>query len=381
MSIRLSDFEPKVYDSKHPEASFIHHYSLWRVFLDMTPKLFKQLHIELASAQSSVQPSVQPTVHPSLQTVIQTPIQPSDRLNEDNRRSSPHEDFQTTNSTTEDSAIAPGGQEEGIESAGQEISIPLPRAAEQTSSLDAELKLPGDYFSSATNASKKRSLKRNKDQKEKLWEQSDFKDREKDYPGCTITIADFDKTRYRFERRIIYTEDAHGNFPKIRDCDPDETPKQVFLEKLKKSKEGLVKALRNKPGWSKLRWVNVNGIEKSTLFSIMDVFNLDSKATSYMFNAGENFNVDTYENDQLFCELCVLHGVKNESDDNQTGNLEPSHEETTVEKLHRLFPNVTTYLSEKSKLRKFEPDEDNCAFMDDKDTHDLAIQDGVRRSD
>ncbi|GMG26136.1 unnamed protein product [Ambrosiozyma monospora] len=201
----------------------------------------------------------------------------------------------------------------------------------------------------------------NKDGYEPLqsqWEQSAFPTREKEYPGCTVTIADFNETRYRLERRTIYTEDAHGKFSQICDCDPNEITKDVFLAKLEESKVGLVEALRQKPGWSKLRWVNVNGIEKSTLFSIIRKFELDIEATSYMFTSLDNCNVDTYDNGQLFCELSVLHCFENVS------NIEQSEspldrEEKTVEKLHRLFPNVTTYLKEKSKMKLFDPDEEH----------------------
>ncbi|GMG40344.1 unnamed protein product [Ambrosiozyma monospora] len=132
----------------------------------------------------------------------------------------------------------------------------------------------------------------------------------------------------------------------------------MFSAKLEESKVGLVEALRQKPGWSKLRWVNVNGIEKSTLFSIIKEFKLDIEATSYMFTSHDNCNVDTYDNDQLFCELCVLHCFENVSNIEQS-ELPLGREKTIlVKRVDRAVPNVTTYLKEKSKMKLFDPDEE-----------------------
>ncbi|GME70102.1 unnamed protein product [Ambrosiozyma monospora] len=398
MSIRSSDFEPKVDDSDHPEKSLIQHYNLWRVFVDMTPELLAQLQEQQQkkqqqqhlSAQSStlsfvhpsVQPSVPPPIQPSVETSTSTSVQPSHHLSvetsiqpydqqlntvdDDARRLFPHENAQSTSSTNADFPVTTGVQEEVTEQPSPSIFVPLPQAVD---SPEAQIQLPSDYYSSVPKASTVRSLKRRQDQRKKLWEQSDFKDREKDYPGCTVTISDFSAKRYRFERRTIYTKEAYGKFTKIHDCDPEKTTKEVFLKKLKESKEGLIKALRSKPGWSKLRWVNVNGIEKSTFFSIMEEFELDPKATSYMFNASDNFNVDTYTNDQLFCELCVLHCFEdNTNNDHWAAILDPPHQESIVEKLHRLCPDVTTYLKEKSKLRIFEPDKIHQSFFADNDS-------------
>ncbi|GMG30126.1 unnamed protein product [Ambrosiozyma monospora] len=77
-----------------------------------------------------------------------------------------------------------------------------------------------------------------------------------------------------------------------------------------------------------------------------------------MFTSLDNCNVDTYDNDQLFCELYVLHCFENVSNIEQSESPLDS-EEITVEKLHKLFPNVTTYLREKSKMNLFDPDEEH----------------------
>ncbi|GMG33205.1 unnamed protein product [Ambrosiozyma monospora] len=310
--LRKSDFPPKVYDSKYNPDSL--HFNLWRVFVDHSPSQQQQQQQQQSNQQQ------------------QSDQQPSTG-NEGDTRSSIHEDIQRSNTTTEDSSDSIRGQEEGTETTSLSNTIPYPRG-----------------------------IPLSEDEREKQlqsqWEQSGFPTREKDYPGCTVTIADFNETKYRLERRTIYTEDAHGKFSQIHDCDPKETTKDVFLAKLEESKVGLDEALSQKPSWSYLRWVNVNGIEKSTLFSIIRKFELDMEATSYMFTPLDKCNVDTYANGQLFCELSVLHCFKNVS------NIEQSESplgrgETTVEKLHRLFPNVTTYLREKSKMKLFDPDEEH----------------------
>ncbi|GME70100.1 unnamed protein product [Ambrosiozyma monospora] len=350
--IRTSDFDPKIYDSDDPKSTSILHYNLWRVFINNILPETELSQQQQQSDQSSAQSSGQ-----------QPPT------GDDDTRSSTHEDAQSTNITAQEPSATIRHQEEDIDS----THIPHPRARTDQTSLHRED--PNDslsnYCATASPDITRRSVKRNPEAREKLWKLSDFNKREKNYPGCTVTIADFSQTRFRFERRTIYTKEAHGDkqYTAIQDCDPKATPKRVFLEKLEKSKVGLKKSLKHKPSWSNLRWVNVNGIEKDSFFSIIDGFKLDSKATNYMFNAGDNFNVDTYSDGQLFCELCVLHCFEDNTNVDQSAALfEPTQKETMVEKLHRLFPNVTTYLSDKSKLRKFEPDKvHQSLFADDED--------------
>ncbi|GME73786.1 unnamed protein product [Ambrosiozyma monospora] len=74
------------------------------------------------------------------------------------------------------------------------------------------------------------------------------------------------------------------------------------------SRTGLVSALRNTPHWSKMRWINVDGIEKDAFYAIFDEYKLNLNAVSRMFQEKPNFDADMY-GDQLFCQLPVLKKV------------------------------------------------------------------------
>ncbi|GME71106.1 unnamed protein product [Ambrosiozyma monospora] len=73
-TIRMSDFEPKVYDSEDTQTSFFHHYSLWRVLIEDGPPSYD-------SSQSQKQQEQQFDQQPP-------------RGNGDDTRSSTHEDAQ-----------------------------------------------------------------------------------------------------------------------------------------------------------------------------------------------------------------------------------------------------------------------------------------------
>ncbi|GMG20007.1 unnamed protein product [Ambrosiozyma monospora] len=299
--LRTSDFPPKVYDSVDPQTSVLH-YNLWRVFVDR-PSQQQQQQQQQSDQKSYIG-------------------------NEDDTKSCNHEYIRRLSNRTDYSWDTASYDEKCSETTSLSSHIPL--------SYSWEEKL------------------------QSKWEQSAFAKRERDYPGCTVTVADFNETRYRFERRTIYTDEAHGKFSRIPDCDPMQTTKDVFLDKLEESKAGLVDALREKPDWSKLRWVNVNGFEKNTLFSIIDEFKLDLEAISEMLTSlNDDCNVHVYDKGQLFCALGVLHCFENGSNIKQS-NAPPDSEETIIEQLHRLFPNVTTYLREKSKMKLFDPNEEHA---------------------
>ncbi|GME76860.1 unnamed protein product [Ambrosiozyma monospora] len=78
-------------------------------------------------------------------------------------------------------------------------------------------------------------------------------------------------------------------FDELHDCDPEVITEPEFLEKVMESRQNLVDALKSTPDWSEMRWINVNGIEKWTLFSIIDEYNLNPEAVSSMFNSGDDF--------------------------------------------------------------------------------------------
>ncbi|GMF04699.1 unnamed protein product [Ambrosiozyma monospora] len=161
----------------------------------------------------------------------------------------------------------------------------------------------------------KRSVKRSPITKEELWTTRSGKMK----PVCTVTIADFSKTRYRLERRTVFSTWSHLGL--LNDCDPKMNTKEELLNKLEASRAGLVSALRNTPDWSNMRWINVNGIEEDVFFAIIDEYKLNLKAVSRMSNPESSFDAQMY-GDQLFCQLPILRKPKDgEVEDDKLARL------------------------------------------------------------
>ncbi|GMG26134.1 unnamed protein product [Ambrosiozyma monospora] len=180
-SLRTSDFPPKVYDSENPRTSVLH-YNLWRVFVD---RLSQEQQQQADQQQQSDQQQQQ-----------QSDQQPSTG-NEGHTRSSKHEDIQRSNPTTEDSSDTTRGQKECTETTSLSNTIPYPRGIDPTS-LDRQEQIRSlmSYASTAPPDIARHSIRGKSDSLDQQWNQSYFQTREKDYPGCTVTIADFNETSW-----------------------------------------------------------------------------------------------------------------------------------------------------------------------------------------
>ncbi|GME78514.1 unnamed protein product [Ambrosiozyma monospora] len=139
--LRKSDFPPKVYDYKDHKTSVLH-YNLWRVFVDRQQQQSDQQ--EQQSDQQDQQQSDQEQQQSDQQQQQSEQEQQSDQQQQQTDQQQQQTDQQQQQSDQQPST----GNKDGYE--------PL----------------------------------------QSQWEQSAFPTREKDYPGCTVTIADFNETSW-----------------------------------------------------------------------------------------------------------------------------------------------------------------------------------------
>ncbi|GME83036.1 unnamed protein product [Ambrosiozyma monospora] len=91
--------------------------------------------------------------------------------------------------------------------------------------------------------------------------------------GCTVTVCDIEPAGYRLERISMYDEGAFDLYEKMNKSKL--ITRGEFTEKLVRSQNNLERMLDTTPDWSKIRWVNVNGLEKFSLKLILQKFGVD----------------------------------------------------------------------------------------------------------
>ncbi|CDK25804.1 unnamed protein product [Kuraishia capsulata CBS 1993] len=114
--------------------------------------------------------------------------------------------------------------------------------------------------------------------------------------GSAITVTDYSKERYRIEHLEIVNE-SHTAF----------NPMQT--ETMLKRKTKLKKILEAPPDWSKVRWINVNGLAWDAISVISQHYNLHRLSIEDMVDIPQRTKVDIYP-DHMFCCLPLLKLIK-----------------------------------------------------------------------
>ncbi|GMG19607.1 unnamed protein product [Ambrosiozyma monospora] len=91
--------------------------------------------------------------------------------------------------------------------------------------------------------------------------------------GCTVTVCDIEPAGYRLERLSMYNEDAFDTYMTSKNFKLG--TKSKFRERLVKSRIQLENMLDTRPDWSEIRWINVDGLEKFSLRSILQKCGVD----------------------------------------------------------------------------------------------------------
>lgn len=145
-------------------------------------------------------------------------------------------------------------------------------------------------------------------------------------PGSIITITDYSKTRYRISHYDLYStmnpkysqfstddiilsgHDFDGEYE-----DSNNTPEfNEFLEYMNKVSDShleLETAINNKPNWSEVRWINVNGLSWEAISIIGKKYNLHPLSVEDLVDIPQRTKMDTYQQ-HLFVVMPLLKLLK-----------------------------------------------------------------------
>jgi Mg2+ and Co2+ transporter CorA len=106
--------------------------------------------------------------------------------------------------------------------------------------------------------------------------------------GSAITITDYNKDRYRVEHIEVFTN--------IQDDGSSSESKQPTKHCLKvdQSVKKLKKVLNSRPSWSKIRWINVNGLSWEAISTIGEKYNLHRLSIEDMIDVPQRTKTDFY---------------------------------------------------------------------------------------
>ncbi|GMG20115.1 unnamed protein product [Ambrosiozyma monospora] len=153
------------------------------------------------------------------------------------------------------------------------------------------------------------------------WTSSVFGAPEYNMPGCTVTLGDFSKDRFRYDRRNIFSRTAYtqlksesefSEFPNYLSRRLPLGSEELFAESFKTSCKNFKRSLANKPYWSDFRWVNVNGIDPDAFYSIVDQFKLHPSGVKSMLTSwDDDYNIYKFGN-QVFFKMTLVYSTQDQ---------------------------------------------------------------------
>ncbi|AWU75424.1 uncharacterized protein C5L36_0B06690 [Pichia kudriavzevii] len=169
-------------------------------------------------------------------------------------------------------------------------------------------------------------------------------------PGSIITVTDYSKTRYRVTHYDLYSE-MNSKFDKFLKNDDtilsphdfneeeenDDPEFQAFMEYMNKvsdSKFQVENAIKTKPKWSQVRWINVNGLSWESIAIIGKKYNLHPLSVEDLVDIPQRTKMDIYQQ-HLFVVMPLLKLLKTKRE------LETQDEETYLQKLRYAVRNLS----------------------------------------
>ncbi|GMG19885.1 unnamed protein product [Ambrosiozyma monospora] len=139
-------------------------------------------------------------------------------------------------------------------------------------------------------------------------------------PGSTVTITDYSKKRYHVERYDLFSANGLAHFLEVDPSDPNLTDESrnaeiealetaAYMAKVSDSIDKVKSAIKKKPQWSDVRWINVNGLSWEAISILSDYFNLHRLAVEDMVDIPQRTKVDLYSG-QLFVVLPLIKLIK-----------------------------------------------------------------------
>ncbi|GME71530.1 unnamed protein product [Ambrosiozyma monospora] len=249
------------------------------------------------------------------------------------------DDLQSINTTL--SSTAPSVSKVSLISEEQ-LQPPLENSVTATSSIHHS-RHPSQHASSSefqvgkmSNSSAAKRLKKMKKRKKRKYKGSHVKKERTGWepgidvnttkvefsetPGSTVTITDYSKKRYHVERYDLFSANGLTHFSEIDPSDPDLTDESrneelealetaAYMAKVSDSIDKVKSAIKKKPQWSDVRWINVNGLSWEAISMLSDYFKLHRLAVEDMVDIPQRTKVDLYSG-QLFVVLPLIKLIK-----------------------------------------------------------------------
>lgn len=144
-------------------------------------------------------------------------------------------------------------------------------------------------------------------------------------PGSIITITDYSKSRYRISHYDLYSE-MNSKYNKFLDDDtilsphdfneddyesknPEYIDYMQYMNKVSDSRYEVEEAIKNKPTWSQVRWINVNGLSWEAISIIGKRYNLHPLSVEDLVDIPQRTKMDLYQQ-HLFIVMPLMKLLK-----------------------------------------------------------------------
>lgn len=123
-------------------------------------------------------------------------------------------------------------------------------------------------------------------------------------PGSVITITDYSKERFRIAHYDLYSEnDSTRHCSEAKRDEVDSLEK--YLSEVEQSKTAVESAINQRPDWSNVRWINVNGLSWEAISIIGRKYELHPLSVEDLIDIPQRTKIDIYPN-HLFMILPLL---------------------------------------------------------------------------
>lgn len=122
-------------------------------------------------------------------------------------------------------------------------------------------------------------------------------------PGSVIMITDYSKDRFRIAHYDLYSENdstRHGN-----EDNGGMNSLEKYLSEVEQSKKIVENAVNQRPDWSNVRWINVNGLSWEAISIIGRKYQLHPLSVEDLIDIPQRTKVDIYSN-HLFLIIPLL---------------------------------------------------------------------------
>ncbi|GAV29070.1 hypothetical protein PMKS-002549 [Pichia membranifaciens] len=183
-------------------------------------------------------------------------------------------------------------------------------------------------------------------------------------PGSIITITDYSKVRYRISHYDLYSEmspkyskfmtddtilSAH-DFDEDEDYDnnsPEYNDFLNYMNKVSDSRKAVEEAIEEKPMWSQVRWININGLSWEAISILGKKYNLHPLSVEDLVDIPQRTKMDIYQQ-HLFVVMPLMKLLK----------VKKVSDESNITYFERIRKNIREFASGESS-KSFSPSPTN----------------------